>query len=222
MCVNYVPVKRQGLEHFEVPPPEGDWPDEVWQDYAAPIIVGTETGARRALLGSYGMIPQRRYRTPAEKRNTVNARAETIGEKTAFASAWRASQLCLVPLECFFEPKYLTEKKSFRWGIGMADGAPFAVAGLWRAWEEPEGRLSHSFTQITVNADAHPLMGQFHKWGDEKRSLVVLPRESYDDWLQCRNPERARSFLNLYPAELMTAWPAPKEPPVSAQQDLFL
>lgn len=221
MCVNYVPVKRQGLEHFHVRAPDGDWPDETWQDYAAPIIVGTKSGARRALLGTYGIIPQRCYETPASKRNTVNARAETVGEKPAFADAWRFSQLCLVPLERFFEPKYETKTQSVRWGIGMADGAPFAVAGLWRAWEEADGRLSYSFTQLTINADEHPLMRQFHKWEDEKRSLVVVPVAHYDDWLQCKNPEAAGGFLNLYPSELMSATAAPRALPESNQLGLF-
>lgn len=221
MCVNYSPVKRRGLNFFDVEAPHGDWPDETWQDYEAPIIVGTRSGGRRALLGTYGMIPQRCYRTPAEKRNTVNARAETLGEKPAFASAWRASQLCLVPLERFYEPRYETEKRSTRWGIGMADGAPFAVAGIWRAWEEADGRLTHSFTQITINADEHLLMRHFHKWDDEKRSLVIVPADSYDDWLRCRDPEMARAFLAPYPAELMAASAAPRPRPESTQLGLF-
>lgn len=221
MCVNYVPVKRQGLEHFKVRSPDADWPEETWQDYPAPIIVGTRSGARRALLATYGIIPQRCYETPAAKRNTVNARAETVGEKYAFSDAWCAGQLCLVPLERFFEPKYETRTVSSRWGIGMADGAPFAVAGLWRAWEEADGQLSFSFTQLTVNADNHALMGQFHKWEDEKRSLVVVPPARYDDWLQCRDPVQARQFLNLYPAELMSAAPAPRPVPETDQLGLF-
>jgi putative SOS response-associated peptidase YedK len=33
-----------------------------------------------------------------------------------------------------------------------------------------------------------------------------------DAWLQCRNPEEARSFLRPFPAERMKTWAAPKEP----------
>ena len=35
----------------------------------------------------------------------------------------------------FFEPCYESGKAE-RWRICMADGAPFAVAGIWRAWQE--------------------------------------------------------------------------------------
>lgn len=221
MCVNFVPVNRQGLAQFEVRAPQEDWPEETWQDYPAPIIVATKSGARRALLASYGIIPQRCYDAPARRRNTVNARAETVGEKAAFAGAWHAGQLCLVPLARFFEPKYETPARSVRWGIGMADGAPFAVAGLWRAWEEADGRLIYSFTQLTINADEHPLMRQFHKWEDEKRSLVVVPKARYDDWLQCRQPERARGFLALYPSERMQTEAAPRPVAENPQLGLF-
>ncbi|RYE76110.1 MAG: DUF159 family protein, partial [Oxalobacteraceae bacterium] len=85
----------------------------------------------------------------------------------------------------------------------------FFVAGLWREWGEADGKVTTSFTQITINADTHPLMRRFHKQGDEKRALVVLPPDAVDAWLACRSPELARSFLRHYPAEAMKAWPAP-------------
>jgi putative SOS response-associated peptidase YedK len=36
---------------------------------------------------------------------------------------------------------------------------------------------------LTINADGHALMNQFHKPTDEKRMVVVLPPERYQDWL---------------------------------------
>jgi putative SOS response-associated peptidase YedK len=36
---------------------------------------------------------------------------------------------------------------------------------------------------LTINADSHTLMNQFHKPTDEKRMVVVLPDAAYDDWL---------------------------------------
>jgi putative SOS response-associated peptidase YedK len=79
----------------------------------------------------------------------------------------------------------------------MASGKPFAIAALWRAWEESDGAPSLSFTMLTVNANEHPLMKRFHKPGDEKRSVVIVPPATYEDWLGCRNTDEARSFLNL-------------------------
>jgi len=77
----------------------------------------------------------------------------------------------------------------------MADGAPLAIAGLWRQWKEIDGSQSLAFTMLTVNSDEHPLMKRFHKPGDEKRSVVILPSTEYGDWLSCQSVEEGRSRL---------------------------
>lgn len=42
---------------------------------------------------------------------------------------------------------------------------------------------------------AHPLMRRFHKPGDEKRVLIIVAPDEYDAWLDCKEPEFARSFF---------------------------
>ena len=218
MCVNYSPVKRRGLDFFQARlDGEADWPAETWQDYAAPIIIAGQHGERRVHRATYGMVPKRKIPEGVKKFTTMNARAETIGTLRSYSKAWKSSQLCLVPMERFYEPNWETGKHE-RWGIGMGDDAPFAVAGLWRTWDEPDGTLAHSFTQLTINADDHPLMRRFYRHDDEKRALVIVAQADYDDWLMCRDPERARAYLNLYPAHLMKAAPAPKQPTVTKPQ----
>lgn len=203
MCVNFTPpTHRQLLSHFGIDAAGLEWKPDTWQDYGAPIIV-----AGGLMLASYGFIPKA-HLPPGVRLTTMNARAESIGEKPTYKGAWRRCQLCLVPMQAFFEPCYETGR-AVRTRISLADGEPFAVAGMWREWQEPEGGVSHAFTQITINADQHPLMKRMHKPGDEKRSLVVLPRERYGDWLACREPELARAMLAPFPAELMQAAPAP-------------
>jgi hypothetical protein len=81
-----------------------------------------------------------------------------------------------------------------RWRIGMADGSPLAIAGLWREWkDQADGSTSASFTMLTVNADEHPLMKRFHRPGAEKRSVVIIPPTAYEDWLSCKSTDEARS-----------------------------
>jgi putative SOS response-associated peptidase YedK len=36
---------------------------------------------------------------------------------------------------------------------------------------------------LTINADGHPVMGRFHRPGDERRSLVVVPPNAWHEWL---------------------------------------
>lgn len=211
MCVNYTPTRHEKLDHFKLTDESVDnWKDETWQDYPAPIFRHDSTGNRQLLVAAYGMVPKTKMPIGVKRFSTMNARAETIGQLRTFAKPWREGKLCLVPMQNFFEPCYESGNAE-RWRISLAEEPDFAVAGLYNEWDEVEGQKSFSFTQITINADDHPLMRRFHKPGDEKRSLVVVHKNDYDDWLSCKNPEFARTFLQLYPAELMRAEPVPKK-----------
>ncbi|MBB3259631.1 putative SOS response-associated peptidase YedK [Paraburkholderia bannensis] len=213
MCTNYAAARRDRLfRHFGVEPPDSPWRDEIYKDYAAPIIRRVDC-VPRADLATFGMVPRKHIPPGVRVFDTMNARAETLGEKRSFSGAWKRQQLCLVPCEAFYESCYETGK-AVRWRIGMASGDPLAIAGLWREWGEEEGRAL-SFTMLTVNADSHALMNRFHKPGDEKRSVVILPPSEYENWLACRSMDEARSFLRLLPAEQLEAVAQPVAPKVS-------
>ena len=81
------------------------------------------------------------------------------------------------------------------------------LAGLWDKWlDKTTGEVVHSFTMLTINADTHGLMRNFHRPDDEKRMVVVLPQERYEDWLTATLPE-AKSLLLPYPADALQALP---------------
>ena len=52
-------------------------------------------------------------------------------------------------------------------------------------------------------------MRQFHKPGDEKRMVVVLPEERYDAWLHA-GPDSSMDFMRAYPAENLQAQLTPQ------------
>lgn len=229
MCTNYRPTSRDLLQEMmdiDLSNIAGmEWPDETWKDYDAPIIRLGLDGQPECVVASFGFVPRRHAPPTMPSLTTMNARSETVGQLRSYSRYWRTSQLCLVPMTGFYEPNY-ESGKAVRWQISMADKAPFAVAGMWRSWEEADGSTSHSFTQLTINADQHPLLNRFHKPDEEKRTVVVVPPEAYGDWLSCRDPEFARAFLNPYPHELMQAWedprpPARKKPALEKQQSLL-
>lgn len=234
MCTNYEAARREYfLKHYGILPPDDPWRQDVYRDDAAPIIRRGGDGAREALLAGFGMVPKKRIPSNVRDYDTMNARSETVGTKRTFARSWKDCQFCLVPAECIYEPRYpalpaygtpnyetelrkATRATSERWGIHLASGEPFAVAGLWRAWEdEPDGSTSHTFTMLTVNADKHPMLSQFHRHlasgniPNEKRSVVILLPEQYDDWLTIRDPEVARTFFSLLPAAKLATEAAP-------------
>ena len=73
--------------------------------------------------------------------------------------------------------------------------------------ETPLGDLLeriYSYTMLTINADQHPLMRQFHKPDDEKRSVVILNEHDYDHWLHASSAD-SREFLYPYPADNLVA-----------------
>jgi putative SOS response-associated peptidase YedK len=213
MCVNYTPSRRNTLEkHFAVNT-EGlpEWKPEVWQDYAAPVIKPDHNGEREVVLAGFGLIAKSEFPPGRKPFSTMNARAETIATLPSFSRHWQRQQRCLVPMQYFCEPCYESGRAQ-RWKIGATNGEDFAVAGLYRSRRNPDGSIVHSFTQITVNADQHPLMSRFHPPGDEKRSLVVIPATDYDTWLNHPDPQFAAAMLRLPDAELLQAEPVDNTP----------
>jgi putative SOS response-associated peptidase YedK len=209
MCTSYESNNpKEDFDAFSIfPKPDFDYKHEVYKDYVAPIFrrVGSEFLTDPA---TFGMVPRERIPPHVKPFDTMNARAESVGERRSFSGAWNRLQLCLIPCGTFFEPSY-ESGKAVRWRIRLADNQPTAIAGLWRAWDEQGGGTSLSFTMLTLNADEHPLMRRFHKPGEEKRSVAIIRPGDYADWLSCRNTDEARSFLQLYPADMMHAEPFP-------------
>lgn len=204
MCTNYrVPDRQLFSECYGVPPPIGEWRDEVYKDCFA-LVIRRDGDGRCVDLASFSMVPREKIPPGVKVFDTMSARAETVGEKRSFSGAWKKQQLCLIPAQVFYETG-----KAVRWAIGMASAEPFAIAGLWREWEG-EGGARLSFTMLTLNADHHPLMKRFHNPGSEKRSVVIVSPDEYDDWLGARSIDEARSLVQLVPAQLLTAGPAPK------------
>jgi putative SOS response-associated peptidase YedK len=211
MCTSYESNEYRKFEAFTLfSVPNFEYRPEIYKDYIAPIFRRSEVGFETT-AATFGMVPRERIPPHVKPYDTMNARAESIGEKRSFSGAWNRLQLCLIPCESFFEPNYETGK-AVRWRIGLASNQPTAIAGLWRAWDEPDGVPSFSFTMLTVNAEGHPLMKRFHKPDAEKRSVVIVRPDACEDWLSCRNTDEARSFLQLYPADEMRAEPFPLPP----------
>ena len=113
------------------------------------------------MRGLFGLVPFWSADLKLAKR-TYNARSETAAEKPSFREAWRQGQHCIVPAASFFVPDWRSGK-AVATRISRTDGQPMGIAGLWSGWMSPHGELVHSFTMLTINAETHSLMRQFHK-----------------------------------------------------------
>jgi putative SOS response-associated peptidase YedK len=212
MCSNYTPSKREQLEqHFGVAPPDSDYKAEAYPGYMAPLIrlprADAVPGDRACALGMFGMVPH--WAETKLARQTYNARTETVGIKPSFRGAYKHRQFCIIPVGSFYEPSYESGKAE-RFEIADADGAPLGIAGIWEYKKDgPNDLPLLSFSMLTINADGHPLMQRFHKPNDEKRMLVILRPDQYDEWLSCPVDD-APDFFTPYPADRLVAQPAPK------------
>jgi putative SOS response-associated peptidase YedK len=130
-----------------------------------------------------------------------------VAQKPSFRDAWKRHQRCIIPADAIFEPDWRSGK-AVPTKITSVDGLPMGIAGLWSSWKSPNGEMVYSFTMLTINAEMHGLMRQFHKPTDEKRMVVILPQSRYADWLEMEVGAEGW-FLEPYLAELLTAESAP-------------
>ena len=215
MCTNYRPTARDLLAaRLGGLAPGFDYEAETFPGYAAPALrrraAASASNGLECIKACFGLIPFWSKDTRIA-RMTYNARSETAHEKPSYRQAWSRHQWCLVPMECFYEPNY-ENGRAVRWRIERRDAAPFLVAGLWDRWVAPSnGEVVHSFSMLTINADAHPLMRQFHRPGEEKRSLVVIDAARADEWLSA-SPDQARALLQPIVADQFCARPEPTPP----------
>ena len=140
----------------------------------------------------WGLIPfWAKDRTIGNK--MINARAETILEKPSFGNAFKRRR-CLVLCDGFYEWKKMTTKVPYR--IIMKDASPFAMAGIWDKWKDPEGNPVHSFSIITARANT--LMEKIHD-----RMPVILSKEDEKIWLSETPEQKLTQLLRPYPSEEM-------------------
>ena len=176
--------------------PASDYPVEAYPGYAAPLVVKShQTGRVACGLARFGLIPSW-AKDDKISRHTYNARSETVGEKPSYRTAWRQRRYGIALLDNFYEPSYITGKAE-RWKIELESSEPFGIASIRDTWTDPtSGELVTSFSMLTVNADEHPVMKQFHRAGDEKRTPVVLTAFQFMDWLGS-NENTASEMMNV-------------------------
>ena len=195
MCSNYdFPSKsRLSLLDIHEEQLELDMKTHVYPLAPAPIIM---RGADEFELdiARFGLIPSWAKELKFG-RHTYNARTETVASKASFRHAWKNNQFALVPVDTFYEPKYI-DGKSHWYAISREDGDPFTVAAIYDD-AIIEGEKVRSFSLLTINANQHPFMKQFHNPNDEKRSIIVIPEESRQDWLHCNHEEAGEFFFEM-------------------------
>lgn len=166
----------------------------------ATLRIGPELDGRQWQMVRWGLIPSWAKEASIGNR-MINARAETVTEKPAFRTAWRRRR-CLVPADGYYEWQK-TGKGKQPFYIRLRDDSPFAMAGLWERWLDPEtDEPIESCTIITT--DANELTRPIHD-----RMPVILNAADYDLWLdpQVPNPDPLRQLFRPFDSLAMRADP---------------
>ena len=159
-------------------------------------VVGGEQ--RRGGFMRWGLIPHWAKDMSGGAR-MINARAETVAERPAFREALRRRR-CLVLADGFYEwHRSATGRRPMR--IVMRSGEPFAFAGLWAVWRDPEGNRVPSCTIITTAAN--DLLAPIHD-----RMPVVLPPGLEELWLDrsVDDPDALASVLSPFADDALQAY----------------
>ncbi len=186
----------------------------MWPTYPAAVVV-SRLSQPQGVAASWGLTAASAKafnsklsasKLSTSKLSTFNARSESVGTSPTFRGAWEKGQRCVVPAEAVYEPDWRSGRH-VPTRLQRADGEPMGLAGLWDSWTSATGEVRLSFTLLTINADAHPLMKHLHKPQDEKRMVVILQESDYDNWLHgpAAFAADAAHLLQPYPAAQLTA-----------------
>ncbi len=137
-----------------------------------PILAMRKTpDKQRAMaLMQWGLIPHWVKNLASWKANLINARAETVSEKSSFQGAFKYRP-CLIAASGYYEWSRAKQPYYFQ----VAKRPLFALAGLWEAWSNGEGELiTCSILTTKANAQASSV---------HHRMPVIVRPQDYDSWL---------------------------------------
>lgn len=119
---------------------------------------------------------------------TLNARGETIFEKTSFRESAKHNR-CIFYVDGFYDHHHYNGN-TYPFFDYRKDNEPLALAGLWSEWINPDTKGSiNTFSIVTTNGN--PMMAKIHNnlKLKEPRMQVILPLELEDKWLDHINDE---------------------------------
>jgi putative SOS response-associated peptidase YedK len=205
------------VEEFEVVEPpeqvlEPSWNVAPTQDVYAvierpPRAEPEATAQRRLRVARWGLVPSW-AKDPSIGNRMINARMETVHEKSAFRKAF-AKRRALLPADGYFEWYGEVKGKKQPFFIRPADGGVLAMAGLYELWRDPSVPKDADvdpwlWTVTVLTTTATDELGRIHD-----RMPLLVERERYSEWLdpELDDPDRLRSLLVPAAPGRLTAFP---------------
>lgn len=115
-----------------------------------PVI--TNNKPNEIQLFNWGLIPFW-AKDNSIRKNTLNAKMETIHEKPSFRNV--VNNRCLIVADGFYEWQWLDEKgkQKQKFQLTLPDNELFAFAGIWSEWlDKTTGELINTYSILTTEA----------------------------------------------------------------------
>lgn len=112
------------------------------------------------------------------RKNTLNARSETIFEKPSFKNSIIRKR-CLIPATGFFEWRHIGTKK-IPYFINSIESEIMSFGGIWSQWKDNEMGVVYSSYSI-ITTEANKLMTFIHN--KKKRMPLIIPKSNEYIWL---------------------------------------
>ncbi len=131
----------------------------------------------------------------------INAKSETLTEKASFRTPFKKKR-CLVLADGFYEWSKTAKKGTkIPYRFILKNRQPFAFAGLWDEWKNPDGEILLTFTIITTSANE--IMKPIHD-----RMPVILHEKDEGMWIdpQLSDKDKLSTLLKPYPSDEMEAY----------------
>jgi putative SOS response-associated peptidase YedK len=155
-----------------------------------------QTDRRSIDVLRWGLIPHWRNDLSGG-RKPINAKAETVAMLPTFRDAY-ARRRCIVPVNGFYEWR-ATKLDKQPFAVAMANGTPFALAGIWENWRSRRtGQWIRTFCILTTPANT--LVSRIHD-----RMPLILSADDYGRWLG-QEPDPG-DLLCAHPSADMAIWP---------------
>jgi putative SOS response-associated peptidase YedK len=130
----------------------------------------------------------------------INARSETVERSPAFRASYRRRR-CIVPADAFYEWLRQRDPRTGRvvarqpFAIRPAGDEPFAFAGVWAIWGDPD-TAERLYTASILTGPPNELVAPIHD-----RMPIILDPSDWDAWLDPDTPDAAlRAALRPAPA----------------------
>lgn len=215
MCAVFETLTISQVEQLNLPLVHLKHHVEIYPTQHMPLLFKSSKGLEWRMV-MFGLVPKW-SKSKEIANNTYNARNETLHVKPGFKDAFAKCKFGVIPVSKFYEMKYINGKAQ-RWAVQRKDGQAFFIAALYEI-ANIQNEIIRSATMISLDANQHPMMKEFHEPRTDKRCVMIIPHDELDNWLSLKEPDISQ-FIKGFPVEEFECFYSPKPNKNSNDQQL--